>query len=460
LIVLSHRGPFRFTREDDGTFTTTRGAGGVVSALTPLLLEPVHNSTWVAAAMTADDTEAQAEGATKGLGLDLHLIDIDPTVHRMHYDVISNGVLWFLVHGMFDHARRPRFDLRFRDAWEAYVQVNQAFADAVANIAPDGDIALVQDYQLALVPALLRAQRPDLRIVHFMHTPFCDAQTARVLPTDIGEQLLGALASGPTGFHTARWAQAYQRSARELLGRRAAVHTPFTASLGPDVEALEETAASSDARDRAAALADRVGERLVILRTDRVEPSKNIVRGFLAYDRLLEARPGVRGRVVFVAMVYASRQGLPEYLAYANEVEQVVARVNERWATRDWTPIILDQGDDFARSIAGLQRYDVLFVNPIRDGLNLVAKEGPALNRRDGVVCLSREAGAYDELRSAVLPVHPFDIEQMAVALDDALAMPRGERAAMAARLRTLAVARTPRHWLDDLLAQAGDHTS
>ncbi|MGH8978771.1 MAG: trehalose-6-phosphate synthase, partial [Acidimicrobiia bacterium] len=240
---------------------------------------------------------------------------------------------------------------------------------------------------------------------------------------------------------------------RGILGERTPMQ-PFKAALGPDVDALTEMAAERETRDAADALADVVGDRLVVLRTDRVDPSKNIVRGFLAYDRLLEARPGLRGRVVFVAMVYPSRQTLPEYLAYANEIEQVVDRVNERWATRDWLPIIFDPRDDFARSVAGMQRYDVLFVNPLKDGMNLVAKEGPLLNRRDGLVCLSREAGAFEELESAVLPLHPFDLEQMAGALDDALATPMDERALQAEHVRELAAATSPRSWLAELLAQ------
>jgi trehalose 6-phosphate synthase len=202
-------------------------------------------------------------------------------------------------------------------------------------------------------------------------------------------------------------------------------------------------------------LADAVGERLVVLRTDRIEPSKNIVRGFLAFDRLLEARPGLRGRVVFVAMLYPSREGLAEYLAYRNEVEQAAARINERWATPDWLPIILDDRDDFARSVAGLQRYDVLLVNPLRDGLNLVAKEGPVVNRHDGLLCLSPEAGAYEELKAAAIPMHPYDVEQAASALDVALSMPLDERATRASRLRALAAARTPADWLGDLVGHA-----
>jgi trehalose 6-phosphate synthase len=231
---------------------------------------------------------------------------------------------------------------------------------------------------------------------------------------------------------------------------------PFAASLGPDVDALVGVARSDEARAAASELADIVGERQVILRTDRIEPSKNIVRGFAAYDRLLEARPGLRGRVVFVAMVYASRQRVSEYGRYAHDVNEEVARVNDRWATRDWTPIVLDDRDHFPRSVAGLERYDVLMVNAVRDGLNLVAKEGPALNRRDGVLCLSPEAGAYEELRSAVIPMHPYDTEQAAVALETALTMPLDERETRASLLRALAVARSPRDWLADLVGQAG----
>ena len=151
-----------------------------------------------------------------------------------------------------------------------------------------------------------------------------------------------------------------------------------------------------------AALEERVGDRQLIVRIDRMELSKNIVRGFLAYDLLLEEHPELRERVTFAALLNPSRESLPEYLAYRNEVEQAAAQVNERWATPGWEPVILDQRDNYARSLAGLVRSDVLLVNPVRDGLNLIALEGPLANRRDGVLCLSREAGAHDELAARV----------------------------------------------------------
>jgi trehalose 6-phosphate synthase len=454
VIVVSHRGPYRFERNEDGSFTGHRGAGGIVSALGPLLTE-AGDTTWIASAMSDGDRAAAAEGALDGLDVRLHLMDIDPVQYRMHYDVVANGVLWFLHHGMFDRTRRPRFDIHFRDAWDAFVAVNTAFADATAERAADGDIVLVQDYQLSLLPGALRKLRPDLRVVHFTHTPFAGPDDIGVLPTDVAEKLCASLASGPAGFHTARWAECFRRSATAILGPNALAREPFVAPLGPDPAELEAVAASRAVRLESEALADAVGERMVIVRTDRMEPSKNIVRGFHAYDRLLEARPGLRGRVVFLAMLYPTRQGLAEYLAYANEVEQSVARVNDRWATRDWTPIILDDRDNFERSVAGMQRYDVLFVNPIRDGLNLVAKEGPIVNRRDGVLCLSPEAGAYDEMADAAIPVHPYDIEQAAGALDTALSMPFDERESRAKLLRTLASNRNPSDWLRDLINNA-----
>ncbi|HVM41024.1 MAG TPA: trehalose-6-phosphate synthase [Acidimicrobiia bacterium] len=453
MIVASHRGPQSFVRTDDG-FEGRRGAGGVVSALRPLL--GGTSVKWVAAPVDDDDRAAVAAGAATSDEFDLHLLPLDPVAHRLAYHVVSNSILWFLHHGLFDLARRPVVDARFREAWNAYEEVNQAFADEIAGFADHGEIVLVQDYHLALVPGVLCDQRPDLKVVFFQHTPFCGPTSVRILPDEAANHLLGSLAAAPAGFHVPRWARAYRASAAEVLG--AAVPAPaFAASLGPDPDALHESASSAETEAERRALDDTIGDRRLILRVDRIEPSKNILRGFQAFDLLLEQRPDLRGRVVFGALVYPSREGLPEYLAYRQEVEQAAVRVNDRWATGGWQPVLFDAEDTYARSLAGLMRYDVLLVNPIRDGLNLVAKEGPVLNQRDGQVVLSREAGAYDDMGDAVFPVNPFDLVQTAEAMGAALDLEPGERAAQAKAARELAEARTPRHWLDDLLAQAGE---
>jgi len=230
----------------------------------------------------------------------------------------------------------------------------------------------------------------------------------------------------------------------------------FVSSLGPDPEALARELTAAPTSQAAAELDELVGDRKLLLRSDRIEPSKNIVRGFLAYDLLFESAPELRERVVFVAMLHASRQSMPEYQAYASEVDTTAARVNERWATSGWTPLVVETRDDFHRTVAGYRRYDVLLVNPLKDGLNLVAKEGPICNERDGVLCLSPEAGAFDELAEAALPAHPYDLVSTAGALRHAIEMPSSERARRAAILRTAAAARTPADWLDDQLTAAG----
>jgi trehalose 6-phosphate synthase len=453
-VVVSNRGPYRFVARPDGGFDARLGSGGVASSLGPLLTSGAAgpHSAWIAAAVDDDDRAAVRSGAVEAPGVALTMLDLDPRTYRLYYDVVSNGTLWFLHHGLFDLPRRPRFDRRFREAWDAYSSVNRAFAEAVADVAATDAVVLVQDYQLALVPGMLRQTRPDLRIAHFTHTAFCGPNSIRVLPTDVAEQICSSMATVPCGFHSVRWADAYRASAREILGAGAEIAPTFVASLGPDPDALAAVAASPATAAATNALADTVGDRALLLRVDRIEPSKNIVRGFTAFDTMLAEHRTWRERVVFVARLNASRETMPEYLAYRNEVEQAAQRVNERWGTSGWQPVVLDARDDFPATVAALLRYDVLLVNPIKDGLNLVAKEGPLLNERDGVLCLSPEAGAWDELGDVALRVHPYDIEQAAGALHAALGMDRDERESRGARLRALAAARNPRDWLDDQL--------
>ena len=457
-VVVSNRGPYGFVARPGGGYDLRPGAGGVATTLGPLLTSGAAGpgAAWIAAAMSDDDRSAVREGAASTPGIALTLLDIDPLEYRRYYDIVSNGTLWFLHHGLFDLPRRPRFDHRFREAWESYVAVSRSFAAAAAEAAAEHDVVLVQDYQLALVPGILRTMRPDLRVVHFTHTAFCGPNSIRVLPTDMAVALCAAMAAVPCGFHAARWALAYQASAREVLGSDAAIAPTFVAPLGPDADALASVAASPETAAAAQELDSLLDGRKLLLRVDRVEPSKNVIRGFAAFDLLLERRTEWRERVVFLARMNPSRESLPEYVGYRNEVEQAASRVNERWATPSWQPVVLDTRDDFASTVAALVRYDALLVNPVKDGLNLVAKEGPILNHNDGVLCLSPDAGAWDELGELALAAHPYDLEQCAATLDAALSMPSEERATRAERLRVLAGARTPRDWLADQLAAAG----
>jgi trehalose 6-phosphate synthase len=451
-VLLSNRGPLAFSIDDGGELIARRGAGGLVSGLSPLV--DGTDAVWIAAAMSDGDRAAAARGVVVAEGLRVRLLALDPDAYRAAYDVVCNATLWFAHHGLFDAARRPRLDRRWRSAWASYREVNEAFADAAAETAPDGAAVLVQDYHLCLVAPRLRAARPDLRLVHFSHTPFATPEWLRALPDDAAVELLEGLAAnhGCT-FHTQRWVDAFTACCRG-----AGVTPPATgvSALAADAQDLEETARSEACAAARADLDASFGDRQVIVRVDRVELSKNLLRGFHAYDTLLEERPEWREQVVFAAFVYPSREGLPEYLAYRNEIEALISRINARWATAAWTPIVYDPGDDFPRSVAALQRADVLVVNPIRDGLNLVAKEGVLVNERDGVLVLSTEAGAWDEIGAAgAMPINPFDVAATADAIHEALAMPRDERARRSASLRAAVAARGPADWLADQLALA-----
>jgi trehalose 6-phosphate synthase len=452
LVVVSNRGPLNFAMEGDAV-VTKKAAGGLVAALLPAL--DGTGALWIAGAISEADRRAASEGPASVDGATVQLLEIDEHEYRSYYDVIANSTLWYLHHGLFDRPRRPVFDRRWRAAWDGFRSVNEQFAATVVSAAPRGATVLVQDYHLALVGSMVAKERPDLRLVHFHHTPFCTPEELRLLPDDVAEELLRGLAGhGACGFHAARWRDAFVAGCDAVLGPGSAPQT-FVAPAVPDLADVESVARGDECGRALDALAADVGERKVIARVDRIELSKNIVRGFLAFDELLSERPEWREQVTFAAFVYPSRQTLPDYLGYQAEVETLVRRLNAKWATPSWTPIVLDATDDFPASVAGLRRYDVLLVNPVRDGLNLVAKEGPVVNERDGVVVLSREAGAWDELGQWTLGVNPFDVSATAEAMHTALTMDAASRRSRVEALRSAAQQRGPREWLADLLSAA-----
>jgi trehalose 6-phosphate synthase len=448
-IIVSNRGPLAFAVGDDGNLTSRRGAGGLVSGLAPVAES--SGAIWIASAMSDADRSAARSGLVADHGLNVRLVESDPADYRAAYDVIGNATLWFLHHGLFDTSRRPIFDRPWREAWKSWRRVTDDVATVVADTAPDGASVLLQDYHLALLGPALRTHRPDLRLTHFSHTPFAGPDLMGVLPQDAAAELLEAMAStGACGFHTARWARSFEASCQDVLGRRP---DTYVAPLAPDPDDIAGVASSEGCDTELRALDMALGERKLIARVDRIELSKNLVRGFKAFDLLLDEHPQWRDKVVFGAFVYASREGLPEYLAYRQEVETEVARINRRWSTGSWTPIHLDLDDHFARSVAALRRYDALMVNPVRDGLNLVAMEGPLVNERDGVVLLSRQAGAFDHIGSHVEPIDPFDVAGTADALHRALSLDPATRQKRSAALHADVATRTPQDWFNDLLA-------
>lgn len=450
VVLASNRGPLSFAPGPDGSPVATGSAGGLATALHALLAG--SGAMWVAAALGDADREAAALGMVHEDGLRIVTVESSPEDFALAYDVVANATLWFCHHHLFDLVRSPRLDRGFRDAWDAYRRVNQDFSRAIAEAAPVGARVLVQDYHLALVGAMLKDARPDLRTVHFTHTPFADPAMLHVLPDAVVDELLGAMAGfGACGFHTQRWERAFRAA---YQGRGDAPST-FFAPLGPNPGALVEQASSPGVAAERERLLERVGARRLVVRVDRVELSKNILRGFWAFDELLARTRGLHDEVVMVALAYPSRQGLDAYSAYRSEVERTAAAINERWGSPQWRPVELVIDDNRDRALAALSLYDVLLVNPIRDGLNLVAKEGPLVNERDGMLVLSHEAGAWEELEGVALGVNPFDVSATASALSHALAMPAEQRADRARTLKEIVSARCASDWLHDQLEVA-----
>jgi trehalose 6-phosphate synthase len=446
LIVVSNRGPISYALDDAGARVERRGAGGLVTALRGLLAD--HDVTWIASAITDEDRRVAAEGGAPGTVLVAH----EPTAYDGYYNTIANPLLWFVQHSLWSLGMTPELGEASHRAWvDGYVRVNRSFAEAVvAQIDNRPDAAVFfHDYHLYLAPAFVRAARPDATLAHFVHIPW-PADWSVLPPAWRVAVHEGLLANDVVGFHTERWARNFLRSCDDVLGRGhrpRVVHHPISV----DVEEFVELAASADVVRRETELRATHPDRLIV-RVDRVDPSKNIVRGLHAFELLLDLHAEWRGRVSMLALLDPSREAIPEYVAYRDEIERAASAVNERHGDDRWRPVDLRIADDFAQSVAAYKQYDVLLVNAVYDGLNLVAKEGPLVNRRDGVLVLSENAGAHAELGEWAIGVNPFDVLGQAEALHVALSLPAEERRRRGEALRAEVRENDVARWLDGLL--------
>ena len=362
-------------------------------------LGPIITGTdtiWLAAAMSDGDRQVAAEGVVEREGFRVRLLDLDPAEFTMAYDVIGNATLWFVHHHLYDLARRPRFDQHWRRAWDAYRSVNQAFAAAVAETAPADAVVLVQDYHLSLLAPTLAETRPDLRLVHFAHTPFAAPDLFGVLPDDVGTELLAGLAAHHAcGFHTERWADSFADCCERVLGRRP---TTFVSPLAPDPADIRAVAASEPVPPSwPASTSCSAGASSSPGSTASSCPRTSCAASTPS-TTCSSATPAGAGRSCSAPSCTRRARAWPSTSPTARRSSGSSRRSTSAGPPPDWTPILLDPTDNFPRSVAALRRYDVLLVNPIRDGLNLVAKEGPLVNDHDGLLVLSPESGAWAEL--------------------------------------------------------------
>jgi trehalose 6-phosphate synthase len=470
VLVASNRGPVSFRREADGALTASRGGGGLVSGLSSVAGRA--DLLWICAALSDADRAAARHAPGGRLDLDGHdtpaavqMLDIAPQTFRQAYNSVANSTLWFVNHLLFDTPNRPRFGPEFAREWESYRTYNAAFATALAHNADTGGVrVMVQDYHLALAPRMLARLRPKVRIAHFSHTPWAPPDYFRILPDPVGRELLeGMLGADHAGFLTRRWADAFLDCCEDVLGAevdRAGRQVSYAGHvcgigvhpLGVDAADLRRRAGQPDVEAQVAALTEATGGRQLIVRIDRTELSKNIAGGLAAYRELLSAHPELHGKVTHLAFAYPSRHDLPEYRAYTDSVRRIAAEITEEFGTSSWDPLIVDLKDEYARSLAAYRVADVMVVNPIRDGMNLVAKEAPIVSERACALVLSREAGACSELGQDALVVNPYDVTATAQAMYEGLTMPRAERDRRCAALGRAGAALPPGRWLADQL--------
>lgn len=477
VIFVTNRGPVEHAFDKRGALCTERGAGGVVSGL--LCAAEGRRVSWISLAMTDADRVAAQRAESRIIhssalpNVGSRLVDVPPVMYQRHYDGFSNRVLWFLQHDLAPDGTwaADDLDVYWRDG---YAPTNEAVAEAVieelvackrAGAMPP---VVFHDYHLYLAPAIVRQRMPSAKLQHFVHIPWPSYEVWQRLSERLVRGIYAGLAANDViGFQTerdmrnfltgaARYLPGAQRTGRDTLrweGREVRVAAYPIAVTPQVVRAKAHTAEAERAADEILAPLGLERGRKLILRVDRVEPTKNIVRGFEAYERLLSEHKALRERVVFLALLVPSRESLPVYQHYAERVQATIERINARFGTRDWQPIVAVYGNDHARALACMRLYDVLLVNPLVDGMNLVVKEGAIVNERAGTIVLSTGAGAHDQLAAGVLSVEPRDVSGTAEALWQALSMPTRLRAALTAQTHRVVWSENAEEWLRRQLA-------
>jgi trehalose 6-phosphate synthase len=468
LVLVSNRGPVTF--DVDGSFS--RGGGGLVTALTGLATH--RDAVWIASAMTEGDVRKSRERDGRAFKVDtpagefhVRLVVSEPEAYDRFYNVVANPLLWFIQHYLWDLSNAP--DIRENEVQayeEGYKVVNDDLAQAVIEQieGEDAPVVMVHDYHLYTLPALVRAARPDVFLHHFIHIPWTQPDAWRVLPKRIRNEIYeGVLANDIVGFHTRSYRWNFLQCCRDLMDldvdfERGVVHVDEREvwvrayPLPIDYEATRKVAASDRTKEFEREIERRRREH-IILRVDRADLSKNVLRGFTAFDQFLDDHPEFCENVTFIAQLMPSRMDVPQYADYLERIEALVAIVNHRHGTPDWMPIQLKLRDDLEEAVAAYKQYDAMIVNAMFDGMNLVAKEGPLVNERNGVSILSENTGAHEELGEWALSVNPFDIKETADSIYTALTMSPEERERRANGLKRAVTERDPGDWIDEQLA-------
>ncbi|MBE8525382.1 trehalose-6-phosphate synthase [Amycolatopsis sp. H6(2020)] len=426
-----------------------RSPGGLVPMVIALLDQ--HGGDWIFT--LPPDRPGTPDTVRVGSDVVLHPIEPGEDLRRQHYDEVSIRLILGLLHYLHDTSEQPVFDDRMWAAWAGYEEVNRLYAKRLAEVSGGGDdeLVLLNDPHLMLVPEFFAAERPGRRrLAYFLGTPWCEPDYFSLIPRPIRVRLLTSLLRcDVVGFHASRWADAFLRCcARELPGavidgrtvhhaghRTELVATPFPLDTGT----IDTMVAEPPMEKWRGRLAQAARGRRIMLRADRLDLWKNLPRGFRAYEMLLERRPELAAECWFAAVVTTPSRATGRHLAYAEATEEVVRRINERFAVEgtEAVSLVRPAADDDSRHcvLAGLGMSDAAVVNSTYDGLNLFAKEAAYVLPDNASLLISENAGVLENLSRFAVPVDPFDLAATSAAMEAALTGPgtssREERRSM-----------------------------
>ena len=461
MIIASNRGPVYHEILSDGSLQVKASSGGgLVTALKPLITSGViEECIWVAAAISEGDHRAaeESQGLFVQSGIEntlLSYVTVPPDQYHKYYNMFANPILWFVQHNIWDYARMPRISRYIHDAWwNGYVPVNEAFANAIIKTSEQfpGAPIMLQDYHLYLVGEQVRKALPEAVITHFLHIPWPGASCWRMLPPRIVFRILESILSCDIfGVQTERDSEDVlvtfknfmrglehievdfkERAVKDTLKNRTTYIRAYPISIDP--EEVRRVAYSDETEEYVRQLKDRLAEGVenLIVFVGRLDPSKNFARVLEAFELLLGQEPDLRGKVSLVAYLVPTREQIEVYTHYRNDVMEYIEKINEIFGNEGgggWEPIIVFNEENQCQAFAGLRLYDVLMVNSVMDGMNLVAKEGPIVNERDGVLILSPTTGAYEELGVSTIEVAAPDVQGTFEAMYVALRMGDSEK--------------------------------
>lgn len=469
LIVVSNRGPVEFYKEN-GEMKMKRGAGGLVSTLLPLM--EALNGVWIASAMTPGDVEMANQFPERRVPIPeddprfcVPFVVVHHQPYEDYYSVISNPLLWFVQHYMYNSPYTPDIDDDIHDAWtKGYVYMNKQFAEKAIVEAKRKDkepIIMLQDYHLYLCPTFIRQELPDTFLTQFIHIPWPQAEYFKILPKYMRESIIeGLLANNLVGFHIPRYAinfiQTCQEYADHCNYEKGVIwhngHATHVRSypISIDYDATKKLAQSNDVIEKEKQIKEVKDDCFLIYRTDRADLSKNIIRGFKAYDLFLKKNPEYQKKVIFLTTGKPTRTEISEYEEYHLKIKEVVDAINFKYSSDGWKPIKWIFKADYNLVLAAFKNYDCLIVNPIADGMNIVPKEASVVNENNGSLIISETAGCYDELKDHAITVNPYDIRQTAEAYKTAIEMSMEERSKHLNGLKEIVAHRTIYDWISE----------